>query len=215
MIFTDDPVRRFEEFDKNDFARTDDNLGIQYEKDDIFEDTVLLLRYNCPDEDCDVACLGWPDLHRHVKSKHSKVMWYVQIGFDVGLASATNEPAVTCVLETKRSLHTNIPFLPPQNCGNMRSTEMTSQVQSTRVASRDTRNVVSVANDFMATTNFIPIAEISTKDATSVTAALHTGNSSTMLIIMHSRAISKKIISCALIQNVWKRSSWFSSLKWI
>ncbi|KAJ5386276.1 hypothetical protein N7509_008817 [Penicillium cosmopolitanum] len=74
VIFTDDPVRRFEEFDKNDFARTDDNLGIQYEKDDIFEDTVLLLRYNCPDEDCDVACLGWPDLHRHVKSKHGKVM---------------------------------------------------------------------------------------------------------------------------------------------
>lgn len=215
MIFTDDPVRRFEEFDKNDFARTDDNLGIQYEKDDIFEDTVLLLRYNCPDEDCDVACLGWPDLHRHVKSKHGKVMWYVQIGLNVGFASATDEPAVICVLETKRFLHTNIPFLPRQNCGNMRSTEMTNQVQSTRVASRDTRNVVSVASDFMATTSFMPIAEISTNDATSVTAALHTGNNSTMSIIMHLRAISKKIISCALIQNVWKRSSWFSSLKWI
>lgn len=74
VIFTDDPVRRFEDFGKKDFARTDDNLGIRYEKDDIFEDTVLLLRYNCPDEDCDVACLGWPDLHRHVKSKHGKVM---------------------------------------------------------------------------------------------------------------------------------------------
>ncbi|KXG54233.1 Zinc finger, C2H2 [Penicillium griseofulvum] len=74
VIFTDDPVRRYEEFDKKDFARTDDNLGIEYESDEIFGDTVLLLRYNCPDEDCDVACLGWPDLHRHVKSKHSKVM---------------------------------------------------------------------------------------------------------------------------------------------
>ncbi|KAJ5963940.1 Zinc finger RING-type [Penicillium vulpinum] len=74
VIFTDDPVRRYEEFDKKDFARTDENLGIEYGSDEIFEDTVLLLRYNCPDEDCDVACLGWPDLHRHVKSKHSKVM---------------------------------------------------------------------------------------------------------------------------------------------
>ncbi|KAJ5892253.1 uncharacterized protein N7473_008481 [Penicillium subrubescens] len=74
VIFTDDPERRFEDFEKKDFARTDDNLGIHYEKDEIFEDTVLLLRYNCPDEDCDVACLGWPDLHRHVKSKHGKVM---------------------------------------------------------------------------------------------------------------------------------------------
>ncbi|KAJ5924292.1 hypothetical protein N7466_008479 [Penicillium verhagenii] len=72
VIFTDDPNRQFEDFQKKDFARTDDNLGVLYENDEIFEDTVLLLRYNCPDEDCDVACLGWPDLHRHVKSKHSK-----------------------------------------------------------------------------------------------------------------------------------------------
>lgn len=36
------------------------------------EDTVLLLRYNCPDGDCDVACLGWPDLHRHVRAQHHK-----------------------------------------------------------------------------------------------------------------------------------------------
>jgi hypothetical protein len=30
------------------------------------------LRYNCPDEDCDVACLGWPDLHKHVRAVHHK-----------------------------------------------------------------------------------------------------------------------------------------------
>ncbi|KAK2754232.1 hypothetical protein FQN54_007111 [Arachnomyces sp. PD_36] len=74
VIFTDDPARKFEDFSESDFVRSDDNLGIKYERDEIFEDTVLLLRYNCPDEDCDVACLGWPDLHRHVKSKHGKVM---------------------------------------------------------------------------------------------------------------------------------------------
>ncbi|OJJ43221.1 hypothetical protein ASPZODRAFT_154695 [Penicilliopsis zonata CBS 506.65] len=74
VIFTDDHTKRFEEFKDTDFSRTDDNLGVKYEKDEIFEDTVLLLRYNCPDKDCDVACLGWPDLHRHVKSKHGKAM---------------------------------------------------------------------------------------------------------------------------------------------
>ncbi|CAG8327168.1 unnamed protein product [Penicillium salamii] len=74
VVFTDDPARRYEDFQKKDFARTDENLGIEYENDEIFGDTVLLLRYNCPDEDCDVACLGWPDLHRHVKSKHNKMM---------------------------------------------------------------------------------------------------------------------------------------------
>lgn len=37
-------------------------------------DTVLLLRYNCPDAECDFAGLGWPDLHRHVRSVHGKKM---------------------------------------------------------------------------------------------------------------------------------------------
>ncbi|KAF7589970.1 hypothetical protein BBP40_003461 [Aspergillus hancockii] len=74
VIFTNDHAKRFEDFKTSDFSQTDDNLGIKYENNEIFEDTVLLLRYNCPDTDCDVACLGWPDLHRHVKSKHSKVM---------------------------------------------------------------------------------------------------------------------------------------------
>ena len=74
MIFTDDAEKRFEEFGAPDFFRTDANLGISYEKPEIFEDTVLLLRYNCPDADCDVACLGWRDLHAHVKSRHQKVL---------------------------------------------------------------------------------------------------------------------------------------------
>ncbi|KAF4547749.1 E3 ubiquitin-protein ligase hel2-like protein [Elsinoe fawcettii] len=74
VIFTDDPEKRYEDFQDSDFTTKDPNLGISYEKQEIFEDTVLLLRYNCPDGSCDVACLGWPDLHRHVKSVHHKVM---------------------------------------------------------------------------------------------------------------------------------------------
>ncbi|KAI1911267.1 hypothetical protein LOZ61_003931 [Ophidiomyces ophidiicola] len=74
VVFTNEFAKNYEEFTDADFIRSDDNLGVKYEKQDIFEDTVLLLRYNCPDKDCDVACLGWPDLHRHVKSKHGKVM---------------------------------------------------------------------------------------------------------------------------------------------
>lgn len=74
MIFTDDAAKKYDEFAETDFVRSDENLGIKYEKDVILEDTILLLRYNCPDRDCDVACLGWPHLHRHVKQKHGKLM---------------------------------------------------------------------------------------------------------------------------------------------
>ena len=72
MIFTDDATKRYEDFTDADIASTDTNNGIRYEKAEIMEDTVLLLRYNCPDGDCDVACLGWPDLHRHVRAVHHK-----------------------------------------------------------------------------------------------------------------------------------------------
>ncbi|KAJ4312705.1 hypothetical protein N0V94_007306 [Neodidymelliopsis sp. IMI 364377] len=74
VILTDDHEKKYEEFSAGDFFKTDDNLGIRFENPDIFEDTRLLLQYNCPDSECDVACLGWPDLHRHTKTAHGKVM---------------------------------------------------------------------------------------------------------------------------------------------
>ena len=53
---------------------TDDVLGVKYHQREIHDDTLLLLRYNCPDPTCDIACWGWPDLHRHVKNFHHKVL---------------------------------------------------------------------------------------------------------------------------------------------
>lgn len=75
VVFTDDVSKNYEDFAAGDFFQSDDNLGIRFENAEILEDTRLLLQYNCPDSECDVACLGWPDLHRHVKTAHGKVMW--------------------------------------------------------------------------------------------------------------------------------------------
>ena len=74
VIFTDDASKRYEDFTASDFQQVDDVLGIQYEQKEIYDDTLLLLRYNCPDDDCDIACWGWPDLHRHVRGVHHKVL---------------------------------------------------------------------------------------------------------------------------------------------
>jgi hypothetical protein len=75
VILTDEHEKLYQEFAGSDFFRVDDNLGIKFEKSEIFEDARLLLQYNCPDSECDVACLGWPDLHRHTKTAHGTVMW--------------------------------------------------------------------------------------------------------------------------------------------
>ncbi|KAJ6259896.1 E3 ubiquitin-protein ligase [Drechslerella dactyloides] len=70
VIFTTNPTKTYEEYTAGDIAAQDDPLGIKYEAKQIREDTLVLLRYNCPEPSCDVACLGWPDLHRHVKNTH-------------------------------------------------------------------------------------------------------------------------------------------------
>ena len=75
VIFTDDATKRYEDFVDADFQQVDEMLGIKYEQREIYDDTVLLLRYNCPEHDCDVACSNWPALHHHVRREHNnKVM---------------------------------------------------------------------------------------------------------------------------------------------
>lgn len=67
-------MKRYREYTDSDITSADLNIGIRYTNEDIVGDTVLLLRYNCPDTSCDFAGLGWPDLHRHVRSAHNKKM---------------------------------------------------------------------------------------------------------------------------------------------
>ncbi|KAF8534030.1 hypothetical protein BDD12DRAFT_448342 [Trichophaea hybrida] len=74
VIFTQDAEKRFEEFKDSEIIARNDALGIKYDDQAICDDATLLLRYNCPEETCDRACLSWPDLHRHVKQEHSRVM---------------------------------------------------------------------------------------------------------------------------------------------
>ncbi|KAF3916842.1 hypothetical protein ABW20_dc0109505 [Dactylellina cionopaga] len=70
VIFTTNATKPYEEYSTDDIAAQDEALGIKYEGKQIRADTLVLLRYNCPEPSCDVACLGWPDLHRHVRNTH-------------------------------------------------------------------------------------------------------------------------------------------------
>ncbi|KAK0716614.1 hypothetical protein B0T21DRAFT_64654 [Apiosordaria backusii] len=74
VIFTDDGTKRFEEYTNKDITSTDDNIGIKYAGEEIVGDTILLLRFNCPDSECDFAGLGWQDLHQHVRHVHHMKM---------------------------------------------------------------------------------------------------------------------------------------------
>lgn len=110
------------------------------------EDTILLLRYNCPDADCDVACLGWPDLHRHVRGAHHRKICDL------------------CSRYKKVFTHEQELFTDAELAKHMKK-ETTTLVQSIKVDSKDIRFASSVENDFMARMNCTCIVERSTKDA--------------------------------------------------
>jgi hypothetical protein len=119
VILTDDAEKNYEDFSTAEFFRSDDTLGIHFENSGVFEDARLLLQYNCPDSECDVACLGWPDLHRHVKTAHGKMMWYVLHSLSV--AAFANISEVTCVHETRKSSRTSTSYSRRPICESTRS----------------------------------------------------------------------------------------------
>jgi uncharacterized C2H2 Zn-finger protein len=41
----------------------------------MMDDTLALLRFNCPEPACDAVATGWKDLKNHVQQAHNLVLW--------------------------------------------------------------------------------------------------------------------------------------------
>ncbi|ESZ98246.1 hypothetical protein SBOR_1342 [Sclerotinia borealis F-4128] len=78
VIFTDNATKNYEDFSNEDISNTDPNIGIRYESNDIQEDTLLLLRYNCPDLTCDTA---YKELENHMRKGDDNPGALDQTGF--------------------------------------------------------------------------------------------------------------------------------------
>ena len=55
----------------------DTKLSVFFESQEMMEDTLILLRFNCPDSECAYIGSGWADLRLHVRATHGKLMWFV------------------------------------------------------------------------------------------------------------------------------------------
>lgn len=75
LIFTSSPTKHFAEFTGQDLPYSDAKLAISFETREAMEDTLILLRYNCPDERCEVTSAGWADLKMHAKRDHDRLIW--------------------------------------------------------------------------------------------------------------------------------------------
>ncbi|KAI0807653.1 hypothetical protein C8Q74DRAFT_79098 [Fomes fomentarius] len=52
----------------------DAKLAISFETQEMMEDTLILLRFNCPDPQCSFIGNGWSDLKLHTRATHGKLM---------------------------------------------------------------------------------------------------------------------------------------------
>ncbi|KAI9328314.1 hypothetical protein DFJ73DRAFT_861853 [Zopfochytrium polystomum] len=70
VIYTPSKVRLFADFETSGMS-VDKKLSIFFDGPEVYEDVMILLRFNCPDPNCDVACPeGWAELKRHVQRVH-------------------------------------------------------------------------------------------------------------------------------------------------
>ena len=53
----------------------DAKLAVFFETQDMMEETLILLRFNCADAECDYTAPGWGDLKLHTRAAHGKMLW--------------------------------------------------------------------------------------------------------------------------------------------
>ncbi|TCD70278.1 hypothetical protein EIP91_004179 [Steccherinum ochraceum] len=74
VIFTVSPDALWESFTPDAIPYKDPKLSIGFETQEMMEDSLILLRFNCPDSSCDYIANGWSDLKLHTRASHGKVM---------------------------------------------------------------------------------------------------------------------------------------------
>ncbi|KAF9242003.1 hypothetical protein BU15DRAFT_72940 [Melanogaster broomeanus] len=81
LIFTSSPDALFSSYTPDSIPHKDPKLSIFFETVDMMEETLILLRFNCPDPECDYTASGWGDLKLHTRALHGKMMCDLCIRF--------------------------------------------------------------------------------------------------------------------------------------
>jgi hypothetical protein len=71
VVFTASPTALFSSLPASSTPFSDAKLGLAFETREQMEDTLALLRFNCPSSTCPSILLGWSDLKRHTRNDHN------------------------------------------------------------------------------------------------------------------------------------------------
>ncbi|KAI0819043.1 hypothetical protein BC629DRAFT_1466103 [Irpex lacteus] len=81
VVFTSSPDAPWSSYTPDVIPYKDPKLAIFFETQEMMEDSLVLLRFNCPDSTCDYIGNGWSDLKLHTRATHGKVMCDICIRF--------------------------------------------------------------------------------------------------------------------------------------
>ncbi|KAK7038178.1 hypothetical protein R3P38DRAFT_2904840 [Favolaschia claudopus] len=74
VVFTTSADVPFASFEIQNMPFKDAKLSIYFDTQEMMEETLLLLRFNCPDTECDYIGNSWSDLKLHVRATHGRLM---------------------------------------------------------------------------------------------------------------------------------------------
>jgi Zinc finger, C3HC4 type (RING finger) len=129
VIFTVSPDAPFSSYTPENTPFKDEKLAISFETEEMMQDSLVLLRFNCPDSSCDHVATGWNDLKLHVRGVHKKFMWCAPICPRLSIIVRIHS-TVTSASATRKSSHTNMRctlppstslIFPPPNVDNRRA----------------------------------------------------------------------------------------------
>ncbi|KAM5538081.1 hypothetical protein V8D89_008278 [Ganoderma adspersum] len=81
VIFTTSADALWASYTPETIPYKDAKLSISFETQEMMEETLILLRFNCPDSQCDFIGNGWSDLKLHTRATHGKLMCDLCIRF--------------------------------------------------------------------------------------------------------------------------------------
>ncbi|KAG9005735.1 hypothetical protein FRB94_001301 [Tulasnella sp. JGI-2019a] len=74
LVITSTPPQPYQSYDLSSMEHFDLKLSMYFETGEMLENCLLLLRFNCPDSDCEFIASGWADLKWHVRDRHGRLL---------------------------------------------------------------------------------------------------------------------------------------------
>ena len=114
MVFTISADAPWSSYDPNSMPYKDAKLSISFETQEMMEDSLILLRFNCPESTCDYIANGWSDLKLHTRGTHGKVIWYVFLAASGSVKEAHGGDSDLCIRFKKIFAHEHTLYSPNQ-----------------------------------------------------------------------------------------------------